>query len=75
MSQKSKIAKELYTLEEEIKALELKRSRSMAVIMEAMLGHTTPDETDVQFFRTFCAEIEIKREQLKKLTKQLENLL
>lgn len=75
MSQKSKLAKEIYALEEEIKALEYKRSRSMAVIMEAMLSRTTPDETDVQFFRTFNAEIEIKRAQLQKLTKQLESLL
>lgn len=73
MSQKSKLAKELYTLEEEIKALEAKRIRSMAVIMEAMLSLNVPDETDVQFFRTFNAEIEIKREQLQKLTKQLED--
>lgn len=75
MSQKSQLAKEIYALEEEIKALEFKRSRSMAVIMEAMLSRSTPDDTDVQFFRTFNAEIEIKREQLQKLTKQLENLL
>ena len=75
MSQKSKLAKEIYALEEEIKALEYKRSRSMAVIIEAMLSRTNPDETDVQFFRTFNAEIEIKREQLQRLTKQLENLL
>ena len=75
MSQKSKLAKELNALENEIKALESKRARSMAVIMEAMLSRSTPDDTDVQFFRTFNAEIEIKREQLQKLTKQLENLL
>lgn len=75
MSQKSKLAKELNALENEIKVLESKRARSMAVIMEAMLSRSIPDETDVQFFRTFNADIEIKREQLQKLTKQLEKLL
>lgn len=75
MSQKSSLAKEIHALEEEIKALEYKRARSMAVIMEAMLSRAIPDETDVQFFRAFNAEIEIKREQLQKLTKQLEKLL
>lgn len=75
MSQKSKLAKELNALENEIKVLESKRARSMAVIMEAMLSRTIPDETDVQFFRTFNADIEIKREELQKLTKQLEKLL
>lgn len=75
MSQKSSLAKEIYALEEEIKALESKRSRSMAVILEAMLSHNVPDATDVQFFRAFNAEIEIKRERLQQLTKQLEKLL
>lgn len=75
MSQKSKLAKELNTLENEIKELEAKRARSMSVIMEAMLSRSIPDETDVQFFRTFNAEIDIKREQLQTLTKQLEKLL
>lgn len=75
MSQKRKLAREMNTLENEIKALESKRSRSMAVIMEAMLSQTNPNDTDVQFFRMFNAEIEIKREQLQKLTKQLERLL
>lgn len=75
MSKKSSLAKEINALEEEIKALEYKRARSMAVIMEAMLSQVTPNETDVQFFRTFNAEIEIKRDQLQKLTKYLESLL
>lgn len=75
MSQKSSLAKEIYALEEEIKALEFKRARSMAVIMESMLSRVTPDATDVQFFRAFNAEIEVKRERLQQLTKQLEKVL
>ena len=74
MSQRSKLAKEINTLEEEIKVLEFKRSRSMAVLMEAMLSGTTPNDTDVQFFRTFNAEIEIKRSHLQLLNKQFESL-
>lgn len=72
MSQKSKLTKEYNALEEEIKALEAKRVRSMAVIMEAMLNRDIPSDTDVQFFRAFNAEIDIKREQLQKLAKQLD---
>ncbi|MCM1367799.1 MAG: hypothetical protein NC184_03195 [Roseburia sp.] len=75
MSQKNKLAKELHALEEEIQTLEFKRSRSMAVIMEAMLNRTEPNDMDVRFFRTFNAEIEIKRDQLQKLTKELEGRL
>lgn len=75
MFQRNKIAKELNALEEEIKLLEIKRSRSIAVILEALISRTSPNEEDVQYFRTFTAEIEVKREQLQKLTKQLENLI
>lgn len=72
MSNKNKILKEIHVLEEEIKLLELKRSRSLASLMESVISRTTPDETDVQFFRTFTAEIDVKREQLQKLSRQLE---
>lgn len=75
MSQRSKLAKEISALEEEIRQLEIKRSRSMAVVVEAIISRTTPNDTDVQFFRTFNAEIEIKREELQSLTKQLGKLL
>lgn len=75
MFERNKIAKELNALEEEIKLLEIKRSRSIAVILEALISRTTPNEEDVQYFRTFTAEIEVKREQLQKLTKQLEGLV
>ena len=75
MSQKSKLVKEIDVLEEEIRILEVKRSRSMAVLLEAVISRTTPNETDVQFFRTFNAEIEVKRGHLQLLRRQLENLL
>ena len=75
MLQRNKIAKEIHALEEEIKILEIKRSRSIAVILEALISRTTPNDEDVQYFRTFTDEIEIKREQLQKLTRQLEGLI
>lgn len=75
MSQRSRMAKELHNLEEEIKLLEIKRSRSQAALIEALISRQTPQEEDVQFFRTFTAEIEVKREQLQQLTKRLEHLL
>ena len=75
MLQRNKIAKEIHALEEEIKILEIKRSRSIAVILDALISRTTPNDEDVQYFRTFTAEIEIKREQLQKLTRQLEGLI
>ena len=75
MSRRNKLAKEIKILEEEIKLLEIKRSRSMASLMEALISRTSPDDTDAQFFRTYTAEIDVKREQLQKMTKELETLI
>ncbi|MCX4286946.1 MAG: hypothetical protein OSJ68_06615 [Clostridia bacterium] len=75
MSQRSKLAKEIHILEEEIKLLEIKRSRSQASLIEALISRKDPDPTDAEFFRMFTAEIEVKRENLQNLTRQLENLV
>lgn len=75
MSRKSVLAKEIHLLEEEIKILEAKRSRSQAALIEALISRKEPDETDVQFFRAFTADIEMRRERMQELTKQLEDLL
>ena len=71
MSQRGKLAKEINVIEKEIQFLEIKRSRSMAALIEALLSRSAPNDADVQYFRTFTAEIEVKREALQKLTKQL----
>lgn len=75
MSRKSVLAKEIHMLEEEIRILEIKRGRSQAALIEALISRTEPDETDVQFFRAFTADIEMRRERMQELTKQLENLV
>lgn len=75
MSQRSQLIKEIHFLEEEIKELEIKRSRSQASLIEAIISGKEVEETDTQFFRTFTAEIEIKREHLQKLIQQLEKVL
>lgn len=75
MSLKRDLAKEIKLIEDEIKLLEIKRSRSQASLIEALISRREPDEQEAQFFRTFTAEIEVKRERLVNLTKQLEKLL
>ena len=75
MSKKKELAKEIHILEEEIKVLEIKRSRSQAALIESLISRQTPDEEEMQFFRTFTADIEVKREQLLKYMKQLEQLV
>lgn len=74
MTLKKELAKSINVLEEEIKQLEIKRSRSQASLIDALISKAEPDESEVQFFRTFTAEIDLKREQLAKLTKKMETL-
>lgn len=75
MSEKRNLARQIQLLEGEIKELEVKRSRSQACLIESLISHEEPNETEVQFFRTFTAEIELKRETLFKLTNQLSKLV
>ncbi len=72
MFERNKLAKEIHMLEEEIKLLEIKRSRSQAALLESLISRVEPNEIDVQYFRTFTAEIDVKRAQLQKCTKELE---
>ena len=73
MSLKRDLAKEIGILEKEMQELENKRSRSMSSLMESLISRRDPDEYEMQFFRQYTAEIEVKREKLIELTKQLKN--
>ena len=75
MSLRKDLAKEINILEKEMRELESKRSRSMAALMEAVVSKREPEETELQFFRQYTAEIEVKRERLIELTEQLKNLV
>lgn len=75
MSLKKDLAKEIHYLEEEIKILEIKRSRSQAALIESLISKQQPDESEMQFFRTFTADIDVKRERMLALMEQLEKLV
>ena len=75
MSLKKDLAKEIGILEKEMQALESKRSRSMAALMEALISRRDPNETEMQFFRQYTAEIEVKREKLIEMTNRLKNMM
>lgn len=75
MSLKKDLAKEINIIEKEMRELEVKRTRSMAALMEAVISKKEPDETEVQYFRQFTAEIEVKREKIIELSDQLKTLL
>ena len=59
MSLKRDLAKELRMIEAEIQSLEIKRSRSQAALIQALVDHKDPDTTDM----------------LKEVTKKLEALV
>lgn len=75
MSLRKDLAKEITLLEKEMRELESKRTRSMAALMEAVISKRDPDEGEMQFFRQYTAEIEVKRERLVELTNQLKALV
>ena len=75
MSLKKDLAREIGLLEKEMAALESKRSRSMAALMESLISRRDPDEDEMQFFRQYSAEIEIKRQKLIDLTVRLKHLM
>ncbi|MBD5131337.1 MAG: hypothetical protein HDT28_01900 [Clostridiales bacterium] len=75
MSLKRDLAKEMQLIEEEIKVLEAKRTRSQAALIEAIISRRDPDENEMRYFRTYTAEIEVKRERLTEITNQLKNLV
>ena len=75
MSLKKDLAKEISILEKEMHEIESKRTRSMAALVEALISKETPNEREMQFFRQYSAEIEVKREKLIELNDQLKGLL
>lgn len=75
MSLRKDLAKEIGILEKEMKELESKRTRSMAALMESLISKREPEETEMQYFRQYSAEIEVKREKLIELTEQLKTLV
>ena len=75
MSLKKDLAKEINMLEKEMQELENKRVRSMAALMESLISRRDPQNSEMQFFRQYTAEIEIKREKLIELNEKLKQLL
>ena len=75
MSLKRDLAKEIQALENEIKELEVKRTRSMSALVEPVISKTEISTEEARYFRTYSAEIEVKREKLSELKKQLGDIL
>ena len=74
MSKKSELKRAIADTEKEIEALEKKRARSQSVLLSAIVSKTEPDPTDVEYFRVFTALIDERRQTLRQLMEELENL-
>lgn len=74
MSKKGALKKEIANLEREIEALEKKRERSQSALMTAMLKKVDPDPADEEYFRVFTALIDERRNEMRKLSAELESL-
>ncbi len=75
MSIKREMAKEIRMISEEIKILEIKRSRSEAALIKSLISKSEPNKEDVDYFFAFTAEIDLKRDRIQELTRELEKLV
>ncbi len=71
MFKKIKLKKQIKSFKNQIDILEQKRARSQAALVEALLTHKDPDDTDVDFFNQYTAKINEIRKQLQEAEKLL----
>lgn len=74
MSKKSELKKLIEESESEIEALESKLMRSQISVLEAILRSDEPSDVDKEYFRVYSKLIDVERENLKELYKQLNSL-
>lgn len=72
MFDKTRLKKKIATAKQTIAHLEQKRSRSQAALLDAILKNTTPNDEDVDFFNKYTEQIEVERNHLHELMKQLD---
>ena len=74
MLKKSKLKKEINACRKKIQMLEQKRTRSQAALVYALLNHTTPNDSDIEYFNKFTVEMENERVHMHELMAELENM-
>ena len=74
MSKKSELKKKIEETESEIEALEAKLMRSQISVISALMDKKDPSETDQEYFRVYSKLIEVERDNLQELYRQLNNL-
>lgn len=74
MFKKMKIRHSIKKCKKQIFAIEQKRSRSQAALVEAILTNSTPNDEDVDYFNRYTAQIEECRREMHELEIQLKNI-
>lgn len=74
MSKKSELKKQIEDSEREIEALESKLMRSQISVLGAILRNEEPSDVDKEYFRVYSKLIDVERENLQELYKQLKNM-
>lgn len=73
-NRKKELKKAIEQSREEIESLERKLSRSQVALMDAIISNKKPSDADIEYFHTYAALIEVERENLQKLLKELKSL-
>ena len=73
MFEKLTLKRGIKKYKKKIEQIEKKRSRSQAALINAILSNTTPDDTDVDYFNRYTAEIEELRSKMQELEISLRN--
>lgn len=74
MFRKAKLKRQIKNLQKQIEAVEKKRIRSQAALVEAILTHTTPSDSDTGFFNKYTEEINMLRDKMRDVQIILEKL-
>lgn len=74
MSKKSELKKQIEESEREIEALEAKLMRSQISVLGSILRNEDPNDVDKEYFRVYSKLIDVERDNLKELYKQLNSL-
>ncbi|MBP5292556.1 MAG: hypothetical protein J6023_00335 [Clostridia bacterium] len=74
MFRKFKLRKNISNCKKRIEALEFKRSRSQAALMEAILSNTTPSDQETDYFNKYTERINSERERMHRYMEELAAL-
>jgi len=74
MFEKYKLRKKIRNKKKLILALEARRARSQAALVEAILTKSVPNDRDVDYFNDYTAQIDAARARMHKLQEQLDGL-